>query len=221
MITSGLQGIQLPEPSDPDNVPYHLGLAVGQLESRGVMRFISEAARDSAIMSPVEGMVAAVQGVGPTYYDGTQWLLWLARKPRVMVLQNSPQANVPHLGWFNVTFDGTEPTDPAGLHGAGARVYIGARPGWWRVSGTVVFGNGSGSTRRAAIALNDARIAGSFRSQAAHGLDAVGTQEVLVRATTGTDNVTLQCYHDAAGDLDLAVSAEARSSLVATWIEPA
>jgi hypothetical protein len=71
--TSPLQAVPLPQNTDPDNVPADLSNAVNALESRGVMRFASAAARSSAITAPIAGMVTYLADVRrhETYNNGT------------------------------------------------------------------------------------------------------------------------------------------------------
>jgi hypothetical protein len=61
--TSPLQNVPLPQNTDPDNVPADLSNAVLSLESRGVMRFASAAARSSAIPAPIAGMTTYLADV--------------------------------------------------------------------------------------------------------------------------------------------------------------
>lgn len=62
--TEPIQAGPYPEPSDPPDGPNQMAAIVTWAATRSVMRFASVAARDAAITSPVEGMVA-VTGTGP------------------------------------------------------------------------------------------------------------------------------------------------------------
>lgn len=75
-----VQGGPYPEPTDPPDGPNQLAAIATWAAGRLVMRFASEVARDAAIPSPVEGMVA-VTGAGDDLrawiYHGTAWaLMW-------------------------------------------------------------------------------------------------------------------------------------------------
>ena len=72
MIQSSVLGIPIPEPTDPDQVPYHLGLLVAGLESYSVGRWDTTGARDADITTPVVGMITAV-GSRHQAWDGGQW----------------------------------------------------------------------------------------------------------------------------------------------------
>ena len=72
--TSPLQAVPLPQSTDPDNVPADLAAAVNALESRGVMRFATVAARSAAIPSPIQGMTTWCNDIKRLdTYDGTAW----------------------------------------------------------------------------------------------------------------------------------------------------
>lgn len=68
--TEPIQGGPYPEPSDPPDGPNQMAALVTWAAPRTVMRFASTTARDSAIPSPVEGMVA-ITGTGAGL---RQWL---------------------------------------------------------------------------------------------------------------------------------------------------
>ena len=81
MATTPLQSITTPDASSTNNVPSDLLAVATALESRTVMRFASTSARDAAITSPVEGMVA-VTGTGSSLVAwlrvGSTWVAFPA-----------------------------------------------------------------------------------------------------------------------------------------------
>lgn len=73
--TEPIQGGPYPEPSDPPDGPNQMSAIAVWAAGRLVMRFSTPAARDAAITSPVEGMVA-MTGTGAalrewTYVNGS------------------------------------------------------------------------------------------------------------------------------------------------------
>ena len=72
MIQTSMLGLPLPEPTDPDQVPYHLGLLAAAIEPYLVGRWNTTGARDAAISTPQAGMVSAI-GSRLQVWTGSAW----------------------------------------------------------------------------------------------------------------------------------------------------
>ncbi|GAA5057248.1 hypothetical protein [Streptomyces similanensis] len=69
-----LGGIPYPEPADPANLPAHLQTLAETVDARTILRYATAAARDTAITTPVAGMVAWLVSPGQlTHYNGSVW----------------------------------------------------------------------------------------------------------------------------------------------------
>lgn len=69
-MTTPINALPYPNSSSPNNPPIHFQALNNQLDTRLVPRFATATARNSAITSPVEGMVCVVAGYPQVYRSG-------------------------------------------------------------------------------------------------------------------------------------------------------
>jgi hypothetical protein len=73
-VTTPINGLPYPNSSSPNNPPIHFQALNNQLDTRLVPQFSTTTARNSAITSPVNGMMCAVAGYPQIYRSGS-WRL--------------------------------------------------------------------------------------------------------------------------------------------------
>jgi hypothetical protein len=73
-VTTPINGLPYPNSSSPNNPPIHFQALNNQLDTRLVPPFSTTTARNSAITSPVTGMMCAVAGYPQIYRSGS-WRL--------------------------------------------------------------------------------------------------------------------------------------------------
>jgi len=80
-----LNGLPYPQSTDTANLPLHLQSLAEGIDGRTVLRYATAADRDSAITTPVAGMVAWLTTPGAlSYYTGSAWIAlgaWNAYTP--------------------------------------------------------------------------------------------------------------------------------------------
>ncbi|MET9733788.1 hypothetical protein ABZZ79_24990 [Streptomyces sp. NPDC006458] len=70
-----LSGLPYPQPTDTANLPLHLQSLAEGIDSRTILRYATATDRDSAVTTPVAGMVAWLSTPGTlTYYTGSAWI---------------------------------------------------------------------------------------------------------------------------------------------------
>jgi hypothetical protein len=73
-VTTPINALPYPNSSSPNNPPIHFSALATQLDTRLVPQFSTTTARNSAITSPVNGMMCAVAGYPQIYRSGS-WRL--------------------------------------------------------------------------------------------------------------------------------------------------
>ncbi|MCX5559991.1 hypothetical protein [Streptomyces sp. NBC_00038] len=70
-----LNGLPYPAPTDTADLPFHLQSLAEGIDARTVLRYATAAARDTAVPTPVAGMVAWLTTPGTlSYYTGSAWI---------------------------------------------------------------------------------------------------------------------------------------------------
>lgn len=149
------------------------------------------------------------------------WEFLDLKRPACYLVQSTPSPAFSAGNFSGVGFD-TEVVDRDEQHDANevTRIRIGKTLGWYEVSGSIAwFTNGTGQRRGARVALNGVGVNGSeaFHTVTAAPLMTV-IPRVLVRASSPTDYVQLQAWHDATSSISTAVSGAFRSSFTAVYL---
>ncbi|MFI6334726.1 hypothetical protein [Streptomyces sp. NPDC050535] len=77
-----LGNLPYPQPADAANLPLHLQSLAEAIDGRTVLRYATAADRDSAVTTPVAGMVAWLTTPGTlSYYTGAAWVALGAWNP--------------------------------------------------------------------------------------------------------------------------------------------
>ncbi len=158
-------------------------------------------------------------GSVPTFTTGTappqadlRW--WIASRPLAYCYQSTSQTGVATGAWTPVWLQShTLDRDGGHVGGSSGRYTIGLTLGKYWVSGLVAFTGAGGSTRQAQVVVNGTAVPGSLGQEPVTGSVTVIAPRVLVTATSVTDYVELQCYHDAGSSLALGVAQGQASQL--------
>jgi hypothetical protein len=79
--TTPIQSLPVPESTDTPNIPGNLMTLAQAIENKLVMRFASVTARNSAIPTPIDGMVAYVEDIGEMQvYEDAAWRTFFTAK---------------------------------------------------------------------------------------------------------------------------------------------
>ncbi|MDH6111162.1 hypothetical protein P3T36_003186 [Kitasatospora sp. MAP12-15] len=134
--TTPLNGLPIPQETDPADVPTAFANFAGAVDSRLVMRFASTTARDLVITSPIAGMIAYV-GNGFTYYTGSAWVL-MQDLPFALYQQTVAQ-NVANLTPTAMTFPAPVFDGSSGYNAANPTRYTPTVSGYYQVNGQISY----------------------------------------------------------------------------------
>ena len=149
-------------------------------------------------------------GAAPTFTTGTAvvqsdlaW--WIQSRPLFYGTQTTAQTSVASGTWTAVNLQTVLFDRDSGHVGTSGR-YTLLTLGKYLASGMVAFAGAGGTTRQARFVRNGTVVDGSLVELPLVGSVGVVIPPVPVIATSITDYVELQCYHDAGSALSLAVS---------------
>lgn len=134
--TTALNGLPIPQATDPADIPTAFANLAAAVDSRLVMRFASTSARDAVITSPIAGMLAFV-GNGYTYYTGSAWVL-VQDLPFALYQQTAAQ-NVLNLTSTAITFPAPVFDGSSGYNASTPTRYTPTVSGYYLVNGQISY----------------------------------------------------------------------------------
>lgn len=202
MGATPLSGIEIPDLSDAANAPSFMATFGAAIEKYTIMRFTTTAARDAAITSPEEGMVAWCTTPDRVYmYTGSAWVLlaWSATTSRPGVILTDAAQSIANATVSDITW-GTEVSDVDGwTSGASATLTVpSGQGGLYVATYSAKWASSPTATNFASVQINGTSAYGNIVNVNMYDVTCT-----FVRALAAADTIKVQVYQSSGAAINI------------------